>query len=768
KKASKTKISIDQNNTLFKDQDFQVKDNISYFDVSPDEKKIAFISRGELFVSDIKGKFVKKINTNSGERVKEVKWLKDNRTLLNSQTSTGYTNLYTISADGKNDQKRLTSEAKNDVNLVLGHDLDNAAYISGRDELRLIDLRTFKSTTAVNDEFWALYPPTPQFSPDDSYLVYNAYRNFELDIFTYNIATKKIINLTQTGVTEANPKWSADGKYIYFESNLTQPNFPRGKGETHIYKMALDRYEDPFTADKFNELFKKEDKDDTQKEKDKKEDESSKKPVKISINEDGLMDRLEQIGPDFGSQSDVYEVTKDDAVYIYYISNHDKGDPALWRTIIKPFEKNKTEKVADKKVRGFQMNNVKDDHFVLLDGNIYTLNLKNNDIDEIEIDKTFRKNLVNEFNQMFYEAWAGFESNYYDQNFHGQNWQQLRDKYAKFLPYLTRRSQLSLLFNDMLGELNTSHFGFSSDGKEDDTYYGSHTQSTGIVFSKDDPYKIEHIVAKGPADIAGKDLKPGDVLKSVNGKEVDQSVNREFYFTAPSLDKELQVVFSRNNKLDTVNIHPISSRNFRDLLYDEWIANNQSYVDEKSNKRIAYVYMKDMSAESLNHFKREMVSEAYNRDALILDLRYNTGGNVHDDVLQFLSQKPYAQWKYRNGKLAPQPNFGPAAKPIILLVNAQTLSDAEVTAAGFKALNLGKIVGTHTYRWIIFTSGASLVDGSYYRLPSWGCYTLNGDDLEKTGVAPDIYVKKTFKDRLTEKDPQLDTAIEEIMKDLNK
>jgi len=151
---------------------------------------------------------------------------------------------------------------------------------------------------------------------------------------------------------------------------------------------------------------------------------------------------------------------------------------------------------------------------------------------------------------------------------------------------------------------------------------------------------------------------------------------------------------------------------------------------------------------------------------LIFDLRYNTGGNVHDEVLQFLSQKPYLQWKYREGALTPQPNFSPAAKPIVLLINEQSLSDAEMTATGFKELGLGTIMGTETYRWIIFTSGKGLVDGSFYRLPSWGCYTLDGQNIEKTGVAPDVFIKNTFKDRVEGKDPQLDKAIEFVLGEL--
>ena len=173
-----------------------------------------------------------------------------------------------------------------------------------------------------------------------------------------------------------------------------------------------------------------------------------------------------------------------------------------------------------------------------------------------------------------------------------------------------------------------------------------------------------------------------------------------------------------------------------------------------------------MSTNELDLFLLEMVEQENRKDGVILDLRFNTGGNVHDKVLNFLAQRPYLKWKYREGQLTVQPNFAPAAKPIVLLINEYSLSDAEMTAEGFKALKLGKIIGQETYRWIIFTSGKGLVDGSFYRLPSWGTYSLDGKNLEKTGVAPDIYIKNTFMDRLENKDPQLERAIQEIMKEL--
>jgi tricorn protease len=277
---------------------------------------------------------------------------------------------------------------------------------------------------------------------------------------------------------------------------------------------------------------------------------------------------------------------------------------------------------------------------------------------------------------------------------------------------------------------------------------------------------VESVLKNSNADKADINIEPGDRLKEVNDVTVDEKRDRNVYFTKPSLDKELQLTFDRKGKEIKVKIHPESGGQFGEDLYDEWIENNRKVVTEKSKNRIAYVYMKNMGTEALQEFLQDMVDDAYKKDALIVDLRYNTGGNVHDAVLQFLSQRPYLQWQYRGGQRSPQPNFAPSGKPIILLVNEQTLSDGEMTATGFKALGLGKIIGTETYRWIIFTTGRGLVDGSFYRIPAWGCYTLDGKDIEKTGVSPDIYVKTGFTDRLENKDPQLDRAIEEIMKQL--
>jgi C-terminal processing protease CtpA/Prc len=261
----------------------------------------------------------------------------------------------------------------------------------------------------------------------------------------------------------------------------------------------------------------------------------------------------------------------------------------------------------------------------------------------------------------------------------------------------------------------------------------------------------------------------------VNDEEVDKNKDRNYYFTVPSRDKELKLTFNRNARPDnpvgrgqmvTTKLHPQAT--LFNNLYDEWIDNNQKRVDEKSKGRIAYGYMKNMGQGELDQFIIDMTQELNNKDALIFDLRYNTGGNVHDEVLKFLSQKTYLNWKYREGSLTKQSNFSPSDKPIVLLINEQSLSDAEMTAQGFKALKLGTIIGNETYRWIIFTSGVGLVDGSNVRMPGWGCYSLDGKDLEMTGVQPDIKVINSFDDKLNGRDPQVDRAVDEILRRLGR
>ena len=752
----KLDIAITRNNVLPKEKDFEVRSNISAFDVSPDGKKFAFVARGELFVSDVEGKFIQQINRGSAERVREVRWMSDNKTILFTQTDDGYTNLFTVRADSSSKAKQLTNDSRNNRSIVVNKKRTMAVYLSGRDEVRLLDLKTLQSKTIVKDEIWAFQNSDPGFSPNDEYVLFTARRNFEEDIFVHHIKNNKTINLTNSGVTENSPVWSGDGKYIYFVSQRLKPSYPFGMANAKVFRVPLEKFDEPYRLDKYNELFKDE-------KKGEKKADSAQVPITIDV--DRISERLDQISPYLGAQYLINVFQKGEKTTVLYLSNHGEGRYAVWKTILEPFEIPKTEKITGTdNSGGFEVIEVNDKYYALTNGNITKLNLDANRIDPVNISFTFRRNLQEEFNQMFYETWAGMEEGYYDENFHGLNWKKTKDYYKQFLPYLNTRADLRTLLNDLLGELNSSHQGFGTFGDDENIALTSATMETGIVFENDEPYKVQYIVKRSAADRKSIDIKPGDVLVKVNDETVDADKDRNAYFTLPSRDREMKLTFKRGAELVNVKIHPQST--LFNNLYDEWVDNNQKRVDEKSKGRIAYGYMKNMGSGELEQFINDMTQELANKDALIFDLRYNTGGNVHDEVLKFLSQRSYLQWKYREGKLTPQSNFSPSDKPIVLLINEQSLSDAEMTAQGFKALKLGKIIGNGTYRWIIFTSGIGLVDGSSVRMPAWGCYSLEGKDLEINGVQPDILLVNSFEDKLNGNDPQLDKAIEEILKQI--
>lgn len=715
--------------------------------VSPDGKKMAFIVRGLLYVSDVKGRFLKRLDTPTDERLTEIVWGPDNTTLYYLRTNHGWTNLYSIAADGTKAEQVLYETPNNCKSLSLSNKGNKLVFASGSRDIMLFQGGAV--TLLAQAEFWKNPDPRFFFSFDDSYVAFTGMNHFEMDVYLYSFAQKKLTNLTNSACSEGYPCFSPDGKYLYFAANLNSSTFPRGASSATLYKLPLQRYQTPFDSDVYDQLFTK------------------PKPAAdstVRVDTVDIFRRLtvvqERSGQAIpytfvvgGKSLLIYNSahTGTRATYVLDLADRWAKPRAVKDVVFNSFFQSKQE------LYGFAGR-----------GDIYKLDVNSLAATKMEFTTSVDKALLDEFSQMFYETWAILEQHFYDVDFHGIDWAAKRDYYAGFLPHIHSRMQLRTLLADLLGELNSSHLGFNSSGAEENALrpYNTYSAETGVVFSNTHPYEVESVLPDSPANMIEVGLLKGDVLVAVDGQRVDPAVNRNTYFTSASRKEEISLTWSRSGQEFTTKLHTLTYAAMNNMFYTQWEDACRQRVNELSKGRIAYTHMRDMGDGALNLFLRDMHTELINKEALILDLRYNNGGNVHQEVLDFLRQSEHFRWSYRDFPTSTHPNVTPANKPIVVLVNERSLSDAEVTSNGIKSLGIAKIVGTETYRWIIFTTSHGLIDGSSCRLPSWGCYSLDGKDLESTGVSPDIYVRTTFEDRLNGRDPQLDRAIEEVMKAL--
>ena len=721
------------------------KQNPSAGAVSPDGKKLAFAIRGFLYVTDAKGKYFQRLATPDDERVHEVVWGSDNKTLYYTRTQKGWVDLFKIAADNKGPETAVYTSEANVKSLTLSNKGDKLAFVDGSNRVMLHDVKTGATEKIADAEFWSFQQYNLSFASDDSWLAFEAMDRFEPDIFLYSLKDKKLINLTNSASTEREPVFSPDGKYLFMIASPTSSSFPRGYGG-QVYKLPLQKYDTKFKSDTYDQLFGAK---------------PAAKDSVIRIDTSDIFDRMTPV-ENSGRQMGLYLYPTKGKTLLLYTTFSEGVREVRALDIDDPEAK-------PKPVKGLmpgQFFSSKEGLYHITRGKVSKIDPMSLNVTEVPVSVSVDKTLSDEFSQMFYETWATLAQNFYDVNYHSADWKAVRDRYAAFLPYVKSRDQLRTMMADMLGELNSSHLGFNSSGAEEKTETKMHTLVTGILFDNQDPYAVASILPETAADKVEIDVRKGDRLVAVDGVRIVPSVNREKYLSTPLQKDEVKLTFNRAGKEFDVKVHTMSPMAYRDREYKQWEDICKAKVEKDGAGKIAYIHMRAMGGGDLDNFLTKMHTYAVNRDALILDLRYNNGGNVHQEVIDFLRQKQHFQWSHRDFPKVSHPNVTPADKPIVVLVNEHSLSDAEVTSNGIQTLGIAKLIGTETYRWIIFTSSVGLIDGSSSRMPAWGCYNNAGEDLEFLGVKPDIYVKNTFKDRITGADPQLDAAIKEVLRQL--
>jgi tricorn protease len=376
-----------------------------------------------------------------------------------------------------------------------------------------------------------------------------------------------------------------------------------------------------------------------------------------------------------------------------------------------------------------------------------------------------------EWAEMFGDAWRTMKYRFYDPKMHGKDWDAMKAKYAPLVAHVGDRQELLNLVNEMIGELNASHTGAAPPppGREDRISTGY----LGMDLERDDKagrYRIAHVYEGGPADKDWVKAKVGDYLLAINGKPV-RAGDEYWQLLNHRLNRKVELTLNSKPADDgawTTRIAPVTQNAHNQLRYERWVTERRAQVEKLSNGRIGYLHIQAMNQPSLRRFEKEL-RENRSKQALVIDQRWNGGGNIDQELLGILVQREYQIWQPRGTEPNPRP-FSGFFGPKVVLQNWRSASNAEMFPAGFRALGLGKVIGTPTMGAVIGTGSYSLIDGSTVRTPGVGIYLADQGrtNMENYGVQPDILVDNSPEDNLAGRDRQLEAAVQELVEQLSR
>ena len=376
---------------------------------------------------------------------------------------------------------------------------------------------------------------------------------------------------------------------------------------------------------------------------------------------------------------------------------------------------------------------------------------------------------------IFHEAWLTMRDRWYDERMGNNNWDSIRRKYAPMAASLTPAT-LSLVVTMMLGELNGSHLGFRYGGPPrsggNTPGWRESTAHLGLRFVEDwkgPGLKVRDVIRNSPAAREDSLVEAGELVMAIDGKSVDPGMDIATVLTGRS-DREIRVSVRNAAGEDRVlTMRPTSYGAIRGALYEKWIQDNRKQVEKLSNGSMGYMHIRAMDDRSLQRFDAELYRVGHGKDGLIIDVRENGGGSITDHLLTCLTQPTHAITRARGGGEGyPQGRrvYATWDKPVVVLCNQNSFSNAEIFSHAIKQLGRGQVVGVPTAGGVISTGGAGLYGGAFIRLPFRGWYTLDGQDMELQGAVPHHVLWPQPTELPAGKDRQLEKAIEVLKIDV--
>ena len=757
--------------------------------VSPSGDEVAFIIRGDVYVTSTKYKTTKRI-TDTPAQERCVEFSPDGRMLVYDSDRDGLWQLFT--AKPANDDDKQFAYASEIVEEpiyscstaaqqpVFSPDGKKVAFLENRTELRVIDLKTKAVNTALDGKFNYSYTDGDisfEWSPDSRWLLADyigtgGWNNS--DIALVKADGSEVIDLTESGYSDGNAKWALSGKAITYSTGRYGMRSHGSWGNTSdIILMVLDgeAWDEFNMTEEESALAEKDDqtkKDDVPESK-SKEDKSKKNKEKADNKPDvkplvfdlaNRKYRTRRLTASSSSLGDYYLSSKGDK--LYYSAAATEGGSNL---LVHDLRKGDTKVLVKGISGGFVPDKEGKNLFVISGKGMKKIDLASAETKSIEFEAPYDRKPSKEREYIFDHMWKQVKDKFYDANLHGVDWDYYGKHYRSFLPHINNNYDFATLLSEILGELNASHTG----GR----YYapGARMSTADLGAFFDDTYegdglKISEILPRGPLSPNKFDLKPGDIIMAIDGSTIEAGKDYFPMLEGKSGHKTVLTVLRGNGKTDRIEVKPAGS--VHNLLYERWVERNQAMVDSLSGGRIGYVHVAGMDSPSFRTVFDKMLGKYRNREAIIVDTRWNGGGWLHNDLAILLGGKEYVRFVPRGNYIGSEP-FSQWTKPSVMLVNESNYSDAHGSPFVYQTLGLGDVVGapvpgTMTAVWWEKQIDPTLVFG----IPQVTSIDMHGNVLENHQLNPDVLIYNRPDDVMNGKDAQIEGSVRTLLEKLDK
>ncbi|HWQ35222.1 MAG TPA: S41 family peptidase [Blastocatellia bacterium] len=768
------------------------------YDLAPSGRRIVFSIHGEIFTAPVDEGDLRQI-TDSAWRDKDPQYSPDGKWIAFISDRSGREEIYVIAADGAGEPQKISDLDALKFSMSWSPDSKELAFTASDNKLRKYSFDTKQTTELASSKYGNI--SAPQWSPDGKWLAYSkADQTRSNDVYLIPSGGGDERKVTFDSYSDLNPRFSPDGKKLFFVRSEGFGGGGGGQPSAQIYSVALEHQDrDPNDAEERGEQAEQSDQPGDIAA--RRNAQRNQPPKEVNIDWAGLKRRTRQVTRmPFAVFN--YAVAPDSRTIVFVTT-----EPATTRNVPVIYSIQEDGRRLTRITTGAgggdeegggrggfggfgggisSLNITRDGRtlFFREGSSVYSVPLapaaagfaaaaagrtgeatrrRINFTAKVRIDKPA------EWAEMFDDAWRTMKYRFYDPQMHGYNWDAMRVKYQPLVEHVGDRQELLNIINEMIGELNASHTGAApGPGSREGAVSTVHL---GLDLEADDQagrYKVTHVYEDGPADKDWVKVKSGDYLIAINGKPVKAGDNY-WQMLNHRLNRKVEVTF--NNKPSEegawkARIEPVPVAAFSQLRYERWVKERREMVEKASGGRIGYLHIQAMNQPSLRRFEKEL-RENRDKEALVIDQRFNGGGNIEQELLAILVQRQYQIWQPRGTEPTGRP-FAGYFGPKVVLQNWRSASNAEMFPAGFRALGLGKTIGTPTMGAVIGTGSYSLIDGSTVRTPGVGVFLADQKrtNMENYGVQPDILVENTPEDNLAGKDRQLETAVQELMKEI--